>query len=165
MSSYSPYITAVINSTSITRRKKTEYKLENGVDAINEAKTTKYNYLSEALRAQANIRIECNNPTSKPDASIICANKIAVLQNEIITLRSELDSINKLLPPPYRFTEEERKNVYPPLLEERRSGGRKYIINSIKNSKTKHKSHRKNRLSKSHSRRRTRKLKSRKLKR
>jgi hypothetical protein len=149
MSLYSPYITAVINNLSTTRRTKTVYTLENGFAALDGEKSIKYNYLKEAIQAQENIRNECKKPTLKPNDKVSCANQIAALQNEIITLRAELDSINKLLPPAYQFTEHERGFVYPQMY-----GGRKYIINSIKNSKTKHKSHRKNRLSKSHSRRR-----------
>jgi hypothetical protein len=129
---------------------------EKDIAPIKLAKARKLTWLSEVLNAKASRDSTCYDNTISVIIKRTCSDEIATLNREIILLRSELNNINDILPLSDKFSETENSIVNP-----RRYGGRKCIINSIKNSKTKHKSHRKNRLSKSHSRRRSysRKLK------
>lgn len=157
--SNTPYVQSLINQTIDNpryMRGKEGFTVEHGVTALKLAKARKLENLNEVLAAKVVREHTCSNRTIVVDIKKRCADEIAALNREILVLRSELNQINSILPD--KFSEAEHAIVNPPMY-----GGRKYVINSIKNSKLKYKSHRKNKLSKSH--RHSRKLKSRKLKR
>ncbi len=135
-------------------REKEGFTVEHGVTTLKLTKARKLEILNEVLAAKVVRELTCSNRTIDGDIKRRCADEIAALNREILVLRLELNQINRILPD--KFSEAEHAIVNPPMY-----GGRKYVINSIKNSKPKYKSLRKNRLSKTQSR----KLKSRKLKR
>lgn len=160
MLSNTPYVQTVIANTNPqnTRgqgRAEDIFTRDQSNTILKVAKDRKLTCLYEVLAAKHHREMLCNNTTANTESKKQCANEIAKLNVEILLLRKELNSINSLLP--NKFTEAEKEIVNPPMY-----GGRKYVINSIKNSKTKYKSHRKQKHNKSY---RSRKLKSRKFKR
>jgi hypothetical protein len=154
--SNTPYVQSLIKQTidnpRYTRGKEV-FDSRATVTILKLEKARKLDNLKEVLAAKVERENICSNRTIGVDIKKTCADEIAALNREILVLRSELNQINSILPD--KFSEAEHAIVNPPM-----NGGRKHVINSIKNSKTKYKSHRKNKLSKSH--RHSRKLKSRK---
>ena len=138
-------------------REKEVFTVESEKDRapIKLAKARKLTYLNEVLHAKVVREQTCSVRTIGVDIKRKCADEIATLNREILVLRSELNKINSVLPESDKFSEDEQSIVNPPMY-----GGRNYVINSVKNSKTKNKSHRKQKHNKSH---RSRKLKRRKL--
>ena len=163
--SNTPYVQSLINQTAINPRYIREkevftVKSEKDRAPIKLAKAKKLICLNEVLHAKEVREHTCSDRSDRTigvDIKRKCADEIATLNREILVLRSELNKINSVLPESDKFSEAEQSIVNPPMY-----GGRKYVINSVKNSKTKNKSHRKQKHNKSH---RSRKLKSRKLKR